>query len=79
MSYKAGYLFKISHSEIHFLINEKIDRRKKYSNNFTTDESKAFVFNSISDFKLHIQSFIDHCNAQPTNDDYHFVVAYKEI
>lgn len=80
MAYLAGYLFKISHSEIHYLRNEKIDRRKKYTNNFTTNENEAHTFNSIDQFKQHIQDFLDYVNAEPSQyDDYHYVLAYKEI
>lgn len=37
----AGYVFKPDHDEIHFMKNEKIDGRKKYENNFTTDQALA--------------------------------------
>lgn len=80
MAYHAGYLFKISHSEIHYLRNEKIDRRRKYENNFTTDKNEAYIFNSIDQFTQHIHDFLDHVNSDLNPyDDYHFVLAYEEI
>lgn len=80
MRYRAGYLFKISHTEVHYLKNKKIDRRKKYANNFTRDKSEAYIFNNKSDFAPHITAFLDSVNSEEERDhDYHFVMAYEEI
>jgi len=77
--YLAGYLFKISHTEVHYLRNKKIDGRKKYSGNFTTDKKEAYLFNDVSDFKEHLQAFLDKANSEPSNDDYHFCVTYEKV
>ncbi len=77
--YLAGYLFKISHTEVHYLRNKKIDGRKKYNGNFTTDRKQAYLFNDISDFKEHLQSFLDKVNSEPANNDYHFVMTHEKV
>ncbi|NQZ24466.1 MAG: hypothetical protein HRT53_20770 [Colwellia sp.] len=79
MKYRAGYLFKISHTEIHYLKNKKIDRRKKYGNNFSRDKSEAYIFNDKADFEAQITRFLDAANSEDGNHDYHFVLAFEEI
>jgi len=77
--YLAGYLFKISHTEVHYLRNKKIDGRKKYSGNFTTDRKQAYLFNEISDFKDHLTAFLDKANSEPSSHDYHFCMTYEKV
>lgn len=79
MKYRAGYLFKISHSEIHYLKNKKIDLRKKYDNNFSIDKSEAYTFDNKEDFEGQITRFLDDANKEDGNHDYHFVMAYEKI
>lgn len=79
MKFRAGYLFKISHTEVHYLKNKKIDRRKKYANNFSTDKNEAFLFNDKAEFEGQIKSFLDAVNSEDRDDDYHFVMAFEEV
>ena len=48
----AGYVFKPDHTEIHYMRNLKIDRRKKYESNFTTDKAEAYKFKSVEEFNI---------------------------
>lgn len=73
----AGYVFKPDHDEIHFLKNEKIDGRKKYVSNFTTDKSQAHQFKSVEQFKGQLEKFLTKVNAD--EDHYNFTLAYLEL
>lgn len=77
--YRAGYLFKISHTEIHYLRNRKIDRRRKYHGNFTTNKHEAFLFNKKEDFEAHIQTFLDWVNSGDSNHDYYFTMVHELV
>jgi len=77
--YLAGYLFKPSHTEVHYLRNKKIDGRKKYSGNFTTDRKEAYLFGQVSDFDEHLQAFLDKVNSEPNEDGYHFVMTHEQV
>ena len=77
--YLAGYLFKISHTEVHYLRNKQIDGRKKYSGNFTISKNEAYLFNDVSDFKEPLQAFLDKANSEPSDDDYHFCMTYEKV
>jgi hypothetical protein len=61
-TFKVGYIFKPTHNEIHYLKKgANGDRRKKYSNNYTTDfhdaesgndeeKAKAFIVQLVARF-----------------------------
>lgn len=73
----AGYVFKPDHDEIHFMKNEKIDGRKKYENNFTTDQALAHKFKSVEQFKEKLERFLVKANA--VEEHYKFTLTYLEL
>jgi|TARA_B110000211_G_scaffold172706_1_gene195054 hypothetical protein len=73
----AGYVFKPDHTEIHFMRNAKIDGRKKYDSNFTTEQSHAQKFESVEQFKGQLERFLTKANAE--EDHYNFTLTYIEL
>lgn len=73
----AGYVFKPDHDEIHYMRNAKIDGRKKYSGNFTTDKSQAHQFKNIEQFEGQLKKFLTKENAN--EDHYNFTLTYLEL
>ncbi len=73
----AGYVFKPDHDEIHFMKNEKIDGRKKYESNFTTDQAQAHKFQKVEQFKEQLEKFLTKENANEKH--YNFTLAYFEL
>lgn len=73
----AGYVFKPDHDEIHYMRTVKIDGRKKYNGNFTTDKSKAHQFKSVEQFKGQLEKFLTKANAD--EDHYNFTLTYIEL
>jgi hypothetical protein len=73
----AGYTFKPSHFEIHYMKNAKIDGRKKYSGNFTTDRSEAYKFADVSQFKEQLEKFLVKVNLD--EEHYNYTLAYQDL
>lgn len=57
--------------------NEKIDGRKKYGNNFTTDKSQAHQFKSVDQFKGLLEKFLAKANVD--EDHYNFTLTYLDL
>jgi hypothetical protein len=57
--------------------NAKVDGRKKYDRNFTTDKSQAHKFKSVEQFKGQLEKFLTKANSD--EEHYNFTLTYVDV